>query len=65
MLMPMCGASSSSADFFCSSDSPFQSGAKAKDLQDLKGLEGVLAKAWSGWKLDELMGTVQGEYRTA
>jgi hypothetical protein len=42
---------------------PFTSGAAAKDLQDLKGLEGVLAKAWSGWKLDELMGTVQGEYR--
>src|SRR5205085_1243824 len=29
----------------------------------LKGLEGVLQKAWAGWKLDELMGTVQGEYR--
>lgn len=42
---------------------PFASGAKAKDLQDLKGLEGVLQKAWAGWKLDELMGTVQGEYR--
>jgi len=42
---------------------PFASGAKAKDLQDLKGLEGILQKAWTGWKLDELMGTVQGEYR--
>lgn len=42
---------------------PFANGAKAKDLQDLKGLEAVLAKAWTGWKLDELMGTVQGEYR--
>ncbi len=42
---------------------PFTAGAKAKELQDLKGLEAVLAKAWSGWKLDELMGTVQGEYR--
>lgn len=42
---------------------PFSSGPKAKDLQDLKGLESVLAKAWTGWKLDELMGTVQGEYR--
>src|SRR5687767_3412176 len=27
---------------------PFSTGAKAKDLQDLKGLEGVLQKAWSG-----------------
>ncbi|MBL8953734.1 MAG: hypothetical protein JNK82_23365 [Myxococcaceae bacterium] len=42
---------------------PFSTGATAKDLQDLKGLEAVLARAWSGWKLDELMGTVQGEYR--
>ena len=46
-----------------SSPPPFTTGTKAKELQDLKGLEGVLAKAWSGWKLDELMGTVQGEYR--
>ena len=42
---------------------PFATGPKSKDLQDLKGLETVLARAWSGWKLDELMGTVQGEYR--
>jgi hypothetical protein len=42
---------------------PFSSGAKAKDLQDLKGLEQLLAKAWTGWKLEELAGTVQGEYR--
>jgi hypothetical protein len=42
---------------------PFSTGAKAKDLQDLKGLEAVLARAWTGWKLDELMGTVQQEYR--
>lgn len=46
-----------------SSPPPFASGTKAKDLQDLKGLEAVLGKAWTGWKLDELMGTVQGEYR--
>src|SRR5262249_29785005 len=44
---------------------PFATGAKAKDLQDLKGLETVLARAWTGWKLDELMGTVQQEYRKA
>ena len=44
---------------------PFGTGAKAKDLQDLKGLEGVLQKAWTGWKLDELMAQVQGDYRKA
>ncbi len=42
---------------------PFKDGAKAKELQDLKGFEAVLAKAWTGWKLEELMGTVQPEYR--
>lgn len=42
---------------------PFAAGAKAKDLQDLKGLEQVLGKAWTGWKLEELMGSVQGDYR--
>jgi hypothetical protein len=42
---------------------PFAAGAKAKDLADLKGFEQVLAKAWVGWKLDELMAQVQGEYR--
>ncbi len=38
---------------------------KEKDLAELKGFEQVLARAWTGWKLDELMGTVQGEYRKA
>jgi hypothetical protein len=42
---------------------PFAAGAKAKDLQELKGLEQLLGKAWTGWKLEELMGSVQGEYR--
>lgn len=42
---------------------PFATGAKAKDLQELKGLEAVLAKAWTNWKLEELMGTVQADYR--
>ncbi|PZR14004.1 MAG: hypothetical protein DI536_11850 [Archangium gephyra] len=42
---------------------PFAAGAKAKDLQELKGLEAVLAKAWTAWKLEELMGTVQADYR--
>ncbi len=48
-----------------SAQPPFATGAKSKDLQDLKGLEGVLQKAWTGWKLDELMGQVQGDYRKA
>ncbi len=43
---------------------PFAAGPKSKDLQELKGLEQLLAKAWVGWKLEELMGSVQGEYRT-
>ena len=46
-----------------SSQPPFTAGSKSKDLQDLKGLEAVLQKAWTGWKLDELMGQVQAEYR--
>lgn len=48
-----------------SSQPPFASGAKAKDLADLKGFEAVLSKAWTGWKLDELEATVLGEYRKA
>lgn len=42
---------------------PFAAGAKARELQELKGLEQVLAKAWTAWKLEELMGTVQADYR--
>lgn len=42
---------------------PFVMGAKAKELQELKGLEQLLAKAWAGWRLEELMGSVQSEYR--
>lgn len=42
---------------------PFAAGAKAKELQELKGLEQLLNKAWTGWKLEELMGSVQGDYR--
>lgn len=46
-----------------SDGAPFVAGAKSKDLNDLKGFEQILAKVWVGWKLDELMGQVQGEYR--
>lgn len=48
-----------------SSPPPFATAPKSKEkeLADLKGFEAVLAKAWTGWKLGELMGTVQGEYR--
>lgn len=42
---------------------PFAAGAKAKDLAELKGLEQLLGKAWTGWKLEELMASVQAEYR--
>ncbi|MFZ5442576.1 MAG: hypothetical protein ACOZQL_21380 [Myxococcota bacterium] len=42
---------------------PFTAGAKAKELQELKGLEQLLGKAWTGWKLEELMATVQADYR--
>ena len=42
---------------------PFAAGPKGKDLQDLKGFEAVLARAWSGWKLEELLAQVQPEYR--
>ncbi len=42
---------------------PFSAGAKAKELQDLKGLEQLLAKAWLGWKLEETLSAVQTEYR--
>ncbi len=42
---------------------PFTAGAKAKELQELKGLEQLLGKAWTGWKLEELMASVQVEYR--
>ncbi|MEW6431979.1 MAG: hypothetical protein AB1730_10775 [Myxococcota bacterium] len=42
---------------------PFAAGPKAKELADLKGFEQVMSKAWAGWKLDEVMGQVQAEYR--
>lgn len=46
-----------------SDQAPFATGAKAKELQQLKGFEQLLNKAWTGWKLEELMGGVQAEYR--
>lgn len=42
---------------------PFVSGPKAKELAELKGFEQVMARAWAGWKLDELSAQVQAEYR--
>ena len=44
---------------------PFKTAPQSKDkeIADLKGFEAVLGRAWTGWKLDELMGTVVGEYR--
>lgn len=42
---------------------PFATGAKSKDLADLKGLEGLLAQVYTKWNLAELMAQVQAEYR--
>lgn len=42
---------------------PFKDAVKAKELQDLKGFEQVLARAWTGWKLDEALATAQQDYR--
>lgn len=48
-----------------SSPPPFATGAKAKDLQDIRGLEALLKTAYTQWSLGELMAQVQGEYRKA
>jgi hypothetical protein len=42
---------------------PFSVAPKEKELADLKGFEQVLARAWTGWKLDAVLGQVQGDYR--
>ncbi|MGQ0504739.1 MAG: hypothetical protein ACT4TC_05415 [Myxococcaceae bacterium] len=42
---------------------PFASGAKAKELADLKGFETLLANVYTQWSLQDLMGQVQSEYR--
>jgi hypothetical protein len=46
---------------------PFASGPKStdKEIAALKGFDQVLAKAWNGWKLGEVMGQVQSDYRKA
>lgn len=46
---------------------PFSAGPKStdKEITALKGFEQVLARAWSGWKLSEVMGQVQADYRKA
>ncbi|MBL9038696.1 MAG: hypothetical protein JNG84_09300 [Archangium sp.] len=36
---------------------------EGKTVAELKGFNAVLAKAWAGWKLEDLMGQVQAEYR--
>ncbi len=48
-----------------SSAPPFSSGAKAKDVQDVKGLETLLKSVYTQWNLQDLMGQVQAEYRKA
>lgn len=42
---------------------PFSAAPRSKEHADLKGLEALLAKAYSGWKLEELLASVQAEYR--
>lgn len=46
---------------------PFASGPKStdKEIAALKGFEQVLSRAWNGWKLSEVMGQVQADYRKA
>ena len=44
---------------------PFNAGSKIKELQDLRGLEGLLKSAYTKWNLADLMGQVQLEYRKA
>ena len=46
---------------------PFAAGPKStdKEIAALKGFEQVLSKAWNGWKLAEVMGQVQADYRKA
>jgi hypothetical protein len=44
---------------------PFTQGSKAKEYGELKGLEALLAKAYSSWKLGEVLSGVQAEYRKA
>ena len=44
---------------------PFAAGAKAKELQDLKGLEGLLKSVHAGWSLQDALAQAQGEYRRA
>lgn len=36
-----------------------------KEFLSLKGFEAILAKAWTGWKLSEVMSQVQADYRKA
>ncbi|MBM4378567.1 MAG: hypothetical protein FJ086_04595 [Deltaproteobacteria bacterium] len=48
-----------------SSPPPFATGAKGKDLQDLKGLEGLLKTVHAGWTLQDALAQAQGEYRRA
>jgi len=44
---------------------PFATGARAKELQELKGLEGLLKNVHAGWSLQDALAQAQGEYRRA
>lgn len=42
---------------------PFESAPKSKEMKDVAGLEALLKNAHSQWKLGELLGEVQSDYR--
>ncbi len=44
---------------------PFVVEPKGRELAELKGFEQVLARAWTGWKLDDALQAAQGEARAA
>lgn len=44
---------------------PYSAAPKAKELAELKGFEGLLARVYGNWKLGELLAQVQTEYRKA
>jgi hypothetical protein len=44
---------------------PFEQGAKARELKELAGLEGLLKTAHAQWGLGEQLGQAEAEYRSA
>lgn len=44
---------------------PFQTGAKQRELSELKGFEGVLRAVHTQWNITDVLASVQAEYRKA